>query len=361
MKWNNKRLLLVIDLLNSGGAQRQLVGLAKLLHDRGHIVRVVSYIDKPFYKPFLDENGVENICIGGYSGRFKYIKVYISLKRQILIFSPHVVVAYLRIPCILSSIIHSKNRSFNLIVSERNTTQKLDFLEKLKFWSYRWADVIVPNSHSQERFIFQHYPEYLSKTVTITNFVDTDIFTPATDKEQHDKPVLLTIGRVTEQKNVLRYLNVLKRIKYDGFEFKAFWYGDMTDAYSNKCKDIIREHGLEDVFEFKEKTTKVVEVYQSVDIFCLPSIYEGFPNVLCEAMSCGLPVVVSDVCDNPDIVDASCGRLFNPQDEDDMYIKIKGMLTLQENALSEMGKASRKKAMKMFSPESFIEKYEGLF
>ena len=358
---DKKRILLVIDLLNSGGAQRQLVGLAKLLHERGHLVRVVSYIDMPFYKPYLDENGVDNKCIAGGDSKPNYRKVYKALKEEINSFKPSVVIAYLQFPSILTSLIHRKDKSFKLIVSERNTTQKLDGFEKVKFWTYKWADIIVPNSHSQERFLLQHYTKYRDKIKTITNFVDTDVFVPSQSIKTNPQPILLTVGRVMTQKNTIRYLNVVKRLKDSGICFKVLWYGDVIDAYYKESDKVLKDNDLKDVFVFAGRSQDMVKVYQSADIFCLPSIYEGFPNVLCEAMSCGLPVLASNVCDNPDIVDSSCGVLFDPLDEEDMFNKLKTMLEKSDKEWEAYGLASRKKAIDMFSKDTFLEKYESLF
>ena len=143
--------------------------------------------------------------------------------------------------------------------------------------------------------------------------------------------------------------------------FKVLWYGDVPDAYYKECERVLKKNGIEDVFEFAGRSQDMVKVYQSADIFCLPSIYEGFPNVLCEAMSCGLPVVASNVCDNPDIIDSSCGVLFDPLDEVDMYYKLKAMLEKSDKEWEAYGLACRKKAIEMFSKDSFVEKYESLF
>ena len=106
----------------------------------------------------------------------------------------------------------------------------------------------------------------------------------------------------------------------------------------------------DDIVEFHPPTSDVVSVYRNSDIFILPSIYEGFPNVLCEAMSCGLPVLASNVCDNPNIVaDGENGLLFNPLSIDDMAEAISSMLTLPRQKLEEMGKKSRRIASWTFT------------
>ena len=55
-----RKILCLIDCLSSGGAQRQLVGLAKLLAERGYEVEVLTYHDLPFYKSILEQYGIRN-------------------------------------------------------------------------------------------------------------------------------------------------------------------------------------------------------------------------------------------------------------------------------------------------------------
>ena len=61
-----KRILCFVDSLVAGGAQRQLVGLAVLLQQKGYVVKVITYHNIPFYLPYLNENKVdcENLLCG---------------------------------------------------------------------------------------------------------------------------------------------------------------------------------------------------------------------------------------------------------------------------------------------------------
>lgn len=361
---NKKKILLVIDLLNSGGAQRQLVGLAKLLKDAGHSPKVVYYIEHSFYKKFLDENGVESEMLMPDTKNekkrdlFFYLHVKKNLRTAIKTFKPDTIIAYMDLPNILSVFATPKHMPCRLIVSERNTTQHIGLMERVKYRCFNRTDAIVPNSHAQERFITANYPRLQSKMVTITNFVDTEMFTPVADKISNEKPLILTVGRLAPQKNIMTYLKVLKRLKDNGVAFRALWYGGGFDAYSDQCLEAVRVYGIEEMFEFRPPTREIVTVYQQADLFCLPSLYEGFPNVVCEAMSCGLPVVASNVCDNPDIIDSSCGLLFNPKDEEDMFNKLKTILTKPQSELIALGEASRLRAVNLFSAEKFLEEYE---
>ena len=67
------KILCFTDCLGAGGAQRQLVGLAVMLHQRGYDVKVCYYFDIPFYKDYLVEKTVEHELIPNASSHIKRI------------------------------------------------------------------------------------------------------------------------------------------------------------------------------------------------------------------------------------------------------------------------------------------------
>ena len=86
------KVLCLIDGLGSGGAQRQLVGLASLLKKEGYDVLVVYYHGDHFFVPFLKEKGVAYRYVGG-ANRVdeKFIKVFKTIKS----FGPDAVISYM--------------------------------------------------------------------------------------------------------------------------------------------------------------------------------------------------------------------------------------------------------------------------
>lgn len=308
-----KKVICLIESLGSGGAERQLTYLASQIKGRGYNVEVWTYYPNDFYAPILEENGVTWKYVADAQPPYKRVWV---LKKELKRANPDVVIAYLDTCTTVLSIIKLLGAKFKLIVSERNTTQKLSIRERLKFFFYRWADAIVPNSYTQTEFIRKRYPNLSSKLHTITNFIDTDKFCPPKVKIKRDKVRILTVARIVPQKNVLRLLEVVKRLKEEGYQFRYDWFGTVTDKiYYQKCLDLIQAYNIADVFEFHKPSKNIVKEYQTSDVFCLPSLYEGFPNVICEAMSCGLPILCSNVCDNPMIVEEGVnGFLFDPNE-----------------------------------------------
>ena len=352
-----KRILCLIENIGPSGAERQITNLAVLLRKQGYEVEVAYYVKKEFYLPFLLENGVKSCYLPEAANPRKR---FFALKKHIKKTQSDTVISYSASPSMITCAMKAFGAKFNLVVSERNTTQQLNRNEKLRLFLYRWADHIVPNSQSQGAFIDKHFPNLSSKVKVITNFVDTDKFVPAdTTDSKHEEINIICVGRLAAQKNIPRFIDAVDRLKNKGLHFRVDWYGqDFKNDYSEKCYALVKEKGLENVLFFHSQTSEVIQKYQESDVLCLPSLYEGFPNVLCEAMCCGLPVVCSRVSDVPQIMeDGVNGFIFDPLSVDDMVEKLEKMITLSEEERRKMAIRSREIAVNKFSSDVFISKY----
>ena len=348
-----KRILCLIDSLVAGGAQRQLVGLAVLLQKNGYLVKVVAYHDFPFYSSYLEENRVDYEIV--HCGK-NLISRLTKIGKSIKCYSPDVVISYLDTPNIISCIVKAFRFKWKLIVSERNTTQVITFRDRLKFFMYRFADCIIANSYSQNNFISANYPQYKNKCEVITNYVDTVLFSPA--KHRSNESIrIIGVGRISHQKNIPILIEALKVVRGKGFDARVDWYGNPFDSF-NECLTLINKYGLRDAFEFHEPFNPIVEKYQESDIFVLPSFYEGFPNVLCEAMSSGLISIASDVCDNRRIInDGVNGLLFQSNNVDDLINCLLRVFSFTNEQRESMTKLCRDYAIESFSEDTFIKKY----
>ncbi len=351
-----KRVLLFTDVLCSGGAQRQLVTLASLLKEKGYVVSILDYWDNTFYNDWLNKHDIP-FCHKLTKGKWNIMKMFL---RHVKENRPDTVISYLERPSVIACIskLLSRHR-FKLIVSERNTSQSVTNSERLRFFLFRIADAVVPNSHSQYNYIAGNFPNLKSRTHTINNVIDCRNFIPA---EQHTcgKPFkFLVVARVVEQKNVLHFIKTLAILNGKGYDFSVDWYGDpYPQSYFDECLTLRKNLGLDKILTFHDPKKDIVKVYQGADAFVLPSLYEGFPNVLCEAMSCGLPVIASDVCDNPYILsDSKCGYLVNPLSEQSIAEAMEKMITAPSSEIVGMGKAARKRIETGFSSEKFISAY----
>lgn len=355
-----KRILCLIDTLGIGGAERQMVGLAVLLKKKGYNVDLVSYHKEDFYAPIARKGGVEPNFLRVNNTPFSKFKAVSRFIKQHGKYD--CIISYKGGPNVIVCLLKMFGLKSKVIVSERITTQVLTRSVKQRFWMYRFADFIVPNAYSQGDYISSHYPVYTKKIVPITNFTDTAHFTPRAQEKNNETITILTVARVAKQKNPINYLKAIALLKERGFKNVHFdWYGDTQkgeEAYREEVNCKVTELGLDDMISFYPNVVNIVEQYQQCDIFCLPSNFEGFPNVVCEAMSCGKPIVCSRVCDNPRLVsEGKNGIFFDPKNVEDIADRLIQMVNMSQEQLIQWGKKSRKLAVELLSEEAFVQKY----
>lgn len=352
---NQGHIVCFTDSLGSGGAQRQLVGLACMLKERGYDISVVLYYDAPFYKPMLDDANIESMVVtnSNYIGRIWAMYKYFKKNKGATI------IAYQETPSLIACLLRPFIRCPKLIVSERNTTQVLSKKDRFRFWLYRFADHVVPNSYSQADFICKHYPKLEKKVTTITNFVDTEYFHPINRANfaQTRTNTIVVVGSNKPQKNFHRFVDAVKIANEEGIKMYVKWYGILPE-FIDEHKEYVDSLGLGEIISIYGPTQNIYSEYQSADFFCLPSLFEGFPNVLCEAMSCGLPVACSNVCDNPYIIScANGGVVFNPLDVNDIASGLKRLVSVTDEEWHKNSITNRTVAVALFSKNSFVRKY----
>lgn len=354
------RILCLIDSLGAGGAERQLSYLAILLHQAGHEVKFVAFTrDHKFYEQFLREGGVVPTYNEKGINRFLRIR---EIAKIVKTFKPDLTIAYKDGVC-MSAVLAKIFGNYRLVVSERSSTPKLSHLQKLKLFLFRFADHIVPNSFTQANYLKSFSPRLSSQIRVIGNTVDVNLFHPKLNKESNTIPSIVTTARVKRIKNILNYLQAISIVKQCGIQCHFDWYGktDKGDTYPEEVKIEIKRLDIDDYVTFHPATNNVAEIYREADIFCLPSLIEGFPNVICEAMASGLPIVCSNICDNPYIVESGVnGFLFDPEKPEDIAEKLIAMLRYPLSDKEAMGMRNRKKIVEMCSPEKFTQNYLSL-
>ena len=123
----------------------------------------------------------------------------------------------------------------------------------------------------------------------------------------------------------------------------------------------VRASGLADVFRLHDAAPDVVDLYGSASVVCLPSLYEGCSNVVCEALASGVPVVASDVGDNRTLVmDGETGFLCDPAAPRTIGEAILHFHELPARRKREMRRRARAHAEAMLAPERFVTSYVAL-
>lgn len=139
-----------------------------------------------------------------------------------------------------------------------------------------------------------------------------------------DTRYLLFVGRLDEVKGLIYLVEALGRLEQSGeLKFVTLLVGDGPER--NALLDRVRELGIEDkiVFVGKVGHETVPKYIHACDAFCLPSLNEGMPNVVLEALACGRPVVASRVGGVPELVDETNGEMVPSGDSEVLASSIK--------------------------------------
>ena len=351
-----QKILCLIESLGGGGAERQLTGLAVMLKERGYDVNVWYHDNQHFYVPYLQENGIEPLYLPQATDKKKRYFVY---SKRINALKPDVVISFTQSTSYVVCLMKALGAKFELIVSERNTTQNVCFSTRLKFFAYRAARYVVPNSYSQGEFIEKYFPALKDKIRVITNFTDLEKF-HYVEHPYAEVPLIIVAATIWASKNTLGFIEAVRLLKQRGVKCHIKWYGYTKNCqeYYDKCKALVEEYRLEDYIELLPKTQEIDKAYREANFFCLPSFYEGTPNVICEAMASGLPVVCSDVCDNSRyVLSGENGYLFNPKNPDDIADTIEKVLALKKGDYEAFSTRSREIAEGKLSKARFIREF----
>ena len=158
-----------------------------------------------------------------------------------------------------------------------------------------------------------------NKLSTIYNGYDLDLFSPETLKKVVSNPNLnlLVIASILPRKNglcLIRALDILRRTY--GMTPSISWVGEQVMSgeqllYRRQMDREIAEYSLTSQWHWLGQRTDIVELFHHHDVLVHPAYIEGLPNVVCEALACGRPVIVSDVLDHHRLVqDGTTGFLF---------------------------------------------------
>jgi glycosyltransferase involved in cell wall biosynthesis len=362
-----RQVLLLIDNLGSGGAQRQLVNLAVGLTSRGHRVRVLVYYPGDFYAPLLREAGVE-VVYEPKASRYS-VRILARLRRHLLDPRYDLVLSFLDTPNVYAEICGLGRRRAPVVVSERYCA-----LDTPRYWAtrqlHRLADWITTNSHHQRLDLEHRFPFVRGRISTIYNGVDTRVFSPPPSRQPASgRPLeLLVVSSVSERKNGRRLVEAFQRLheRYRGRVILR-WAGahNRADPAQGQVWDQLRakvvELGLESDWHWLGERGDIPDLMRTHDALVHPSHLEGLPNAICEALACGLPVLASRALDHPRLVqEGVSGELFDPHDADDIARVIGEFAASDDRRRRDMGIAARAYAERELSIPRLLDRYETL-
>jgi len=169
--------------------------------------------------------------------------------------------------------------------------------------AYRTADRIVAVSEGVRRGLIDFFALAASQVVTCPNLFDIDQIDAASseafDQYQADRFEIVTVGRLSQEKGHIHLLQAMERlVEADRHARVRLWLVG-SGPLEQTLRGFVKDHGLEAHVCFAGYQTNPLPFVKHAQLFCLPSLYEGMPNALIEAMVCGTPVISSDCPSGP--------------------------------------------------------------
>lgn len=355
------KFLIQIPQLIYAGAEKVLVHFANDLVSRGHDVEILESYDRGLLKSKFDERVTFHcICSKEYSKKyyasFEDIKKEKNLLQKLekcgkLAFSK--IVGYRKFAEKLTAKYY-KEKQFDVAINYLETESPQFLLNKICARKYiQWCHIDVANldnpkimdekipymekmdsivcvAESVKNSFIERYPQLKDKTYVIYNFFDVnDIMKKAQEPfayraAKSGVPVLLSVGRMTPQKQYLRFLNVLYRLKTEGIVFQWYILGDGQEK--EKIEEKIKDFHLEKFVFLEGISDNPYKYMKNCDLFVLPSGWEGFPTVTVEAKVLGCPVLATDVSGiSEQLVNGKTGWIVD-NDENSLYEGLKYLL-----------------------------------
>lgn len=357
-----RKIILFVDNLGSGGAQRQVVNIAILFKSSGYDVRVLVYQDIPFYKPLLEKEGIEVDCVQSDSNISRIVRV-----RHYLIKSgADAVIAFMETPCFIACLSKIGQKKWKLITTERSAKLSTFLSRRNRFFNIfeRFSDAKVGNSENAMGMWRKYYPQYSNKYLVIYN----KITIPAEYVDKHKvylssgKLQIIVAASYQELKNPIRVIEALKLLSKDNRgRLLINWYGRSEITFGNteiydKAKELIEKYNLTNCIRLHEETDEIYRLMSESDVVGLFSTVEGLPNTICEAMTIGRPIIMSRVSDYSILVSDN-GVLCDPENVNSIKNALEQMLSFSADELKTMGKLSREHAKALFSEEEITKKW----
>jgi len=167
----------------------------------------------------------------------------------------------------------------------------------------------------------KQYPKIDPSSISVIyNSVDTEKFSPSRSKSLLEKDIVLFTGRLIAAKGIKYLVEAIPKVLRENPNTLFVFIGPGNSLpYRRRLKELgVPEKNLMFVGYLKE-SSDLVEYYRASSVFVAPTLYENLPIRVLEAMACGVPVIASNVCAIPEVIDNGVnGILIQPGSIDEL-------------------------------------------
>jgi len=364
--------MLINRRFDRGGAERQLIELVKNIDKSRFDVCVATFYEGGALYPQIEAvPGVQLVSLRKGS-RWDTIGFLWRFWRAMRECQPQIIVGYLSVPNLLS-LAAGRLGGAKVVWAIRNSNMDMsryDWLSRvtarMECWLSHGADLVIFNSHAgRDHYVRCGFPE--KSAVVIPNGIDTDYFRPDAGGRKKIRqewgigektPLIGMVARMDPMKDHRSFLYAAAELVKERSDVHFVFIGDGAPAYRAELIALAEKLGLVKSVIWTHGRNDMREVYSAFDIMSLSSAYgEGFPNVIGEAMACGVACVVTNVGDAAEVV-GKTGFVIRPQSPARLVEKWKEMLDQTCEAREARAEAAKRRIYENFSVATLATRTE---
>jgi glycosyltransferase involved in cell wall biosynthesis len=371
------RLLFVIRSLNCGGAERQLITLAKGLDKSRFAVSVVTFYDGAGLRSEIE--GFEGIQLLSLQkrGRWDWARCLRRFDCAIRELEPQIVHGYMDSANELGLLARCRTNARivwglrQAWVSRQCKPQSFRDAwvpycsDRVGAWLSRYADLIIVNSHAgKAAYIRAGYAE--ERMLVIHNGIDTQRFRPnlAARWEMRrewgvgENQILVgLVARLDPIKSHPTFLRAAALLSEQRDNVRFVCIGTGPAAYQHELQSLAGKLGLCNRLHWVQAHRDMPAVHNALDLASCTSTSEGFCNAIGEAMACGTPCIVTDVGDSAVIVD-NPEQVVPPGNPQALAAAWQRVLHLEHARRAVLSQESRERINQEFSMRQLVDKTE---
>ena len=297
----------VITTIHRGGAENQLLILAKEQIVQGFEVEVIFLKDEPQLMDLFRQNGVQvNEFLAQRNPLSQALRLSIYLKKR----PDRIVHAHLPRAELVTKLFRIRNKYF---YSRHNAEAffpgaPAHISRFLSLYATRGKSNGIAISNAVKNFIEENHELMPSKEMKVIYYGIDDSVNPPSDSE---RPFQFgTVARHVPQKNLELLLSSFARIYSNNRSSNLLMVG--SGPLTAHLKKYSVELGISDAITWISESDDIPSLMTNIDIFILPSLYEGFGLVILEAIQNGCVVLASKISALPEVLGSSYGGLFDP-------------------------------------------------
>jgi len=369
------KVLHIITGLSQGGAQRQLANLVSVYPEESAIF---SIKEPGVMAEEIRKSGVP-IYTGGV--RRSVSPVWMpKLRKAIRQFQPDVVMGWMYHGNLAASFTRRLGHRGPILWNVRHSVHNIRREKASTRWVIQagaWcaqspARVVYNSATAAEQHEGLGYPR--DKRVVLPNGFDLERFKPDPSSREarraelgvpSDRFLLGVVGRAHPMKNHLGWLQAFRMLVDDGLPVHCVMVGTGVAEPDGPLATAVREAGLNAAVTLLPPTDAPETLYPALDLLVMPSLWgEGFPNVVGEAMACGVPALVTDVGDAACVV-GDTGFVALAAAPPMLARRASETLEIGSEALMDHGRKARVEMVNNYSvgmvAHSYLKLFEGLF